>query len=366
MSEVSILYSALCNTFQWNKSRIECFAMIIIGMISAQSVNLANISDHAKQSKKIKYDSIYKRIQRFFTEFDMPLNDIAKFVFTLFDFTSSRLIIDRTNWWYGKKHINYLVLSVRYKNVAIPLLWVALGKCANSTAAERIDIVKRFIICFGKSAISDFCGDREFACIKLLKYLLADEIPFTLRLKRDFKVKNKKGKSVKIKKLFLNMKPGEQRLIRQLLVLKSIVDVVGYKKICGELVILATNHNIESIQDRYINRNQIETMFKAMKTQGFNLEDTHLTDPKRVERLMGAVVISFAWSYKVGDYIDEVSPIKIKSNNQRLRSVFKTGFKFLINLFSNLHNKIKEIISMIALIFNNDYSQIRHINFKWL
>ena len=105
-------------------------------------------------------------------------------------------------------------------------------------------------------------------------------------------------------------------------------------------------------------------MFKAMKTQGFNLEDTHLTDQKRLERLMGAVVISFAWSYKVGDYIDEVSPIKIKSNNQRLRSVFKTGFKFLINLFSNLHNKIKEIISMIALIFNNDYSQIRYINFK--
>ena len=35
----------------------------------------------------------------------------------------------------------------------------------------------------------------------------------------------------------------------------------------------------------------------------------------------------------VGDYIDEVSPIKIKSNNQRLHSVFKTGYKFLINLF---------------------------------
>ena len=83
------------------------------------------------------------------------------------------------------------------------------------------------------------------------------------------------------------MKPGEQRVLRQILVLKSIVDVVGYKKSCGELVIIATNHNIESIQDRYINRNQIETMFKAMKTQGFNLEDTHLTDQKRLERVNG-------------------------------------------------------------------------------
>ena len=53
------------------------------------------------------------------------------------------------------------------------------------------------------------------------------------------------------------MKPGKQRVLKQILVLKSIVDVVGYKKYCGELVIIATNHNIESIQDRYINRNQI-------------------------------------------------------------------------------------------------------------
>ena len=103
-----------------------------------------------------------------------------------------------------------------------------------------------------------------------------------------------------------------------------------------------------------------------MKTQGFNLEDTHLTDQKRLEKLMVTVVISFAWSYKVGGYIDEVSPIKIKSNSQRLRSVFKTGYKFLINLFSNIHNRIKEIISMVSLIFKGDCRKIRYINFKWL
>ena len=366
MSEVALLLNALSGIFQWNKSRLECFSMIVIGMISAQSVNLANISDHAKPNKNIKYESIYKRIQRFFAEFDMPYDDITKLVFILFNLTTCRLIIDRTNWWYGKKHINYLVLSVRNKNVAIPILWVALGKCGNSTTFERIEILKRFIICFGKSAIDDFCGDREFASIKLLKYLLVEEIPFTLRLKSDPKVKNKKGQSVKIKKLFLNMKPGEQRVIPKLLVLKSIVDVVGYKKSNGELVIIATNHNIDSVQDRYINRNQIETMFKAMKTQGFNLEDTHLTEQERVELLMASVVVAFAWSYKVGDYIDEIKPIKIKSNNRRLRSVFKTGYKFLINLFSNIHRRFKEVISLISLIFEDDFEQISLINFNWL
>tara|TARA_B110000908_G_C10199047_1_gene424439 strand:+ start:210 stop:698 length:489 start_codon:yes stop_codon:yes gene_type:complete len=162
------------------------------------------------------------------------------------------------------------------------------------------------------------------------------------------------------------MKPGEQRVFRQMKVLKSIIEVVGYKKTCGELVIITPHHDIDSVQDRYLNRNQIETMCKAMKTQGFNLEDTHLTDQKRVARLMGAVVISFAWSYKMGDYIDEISPIKIKSNNQRLRSFFKTGYKFLINLLSNIHNRIKKITAVIFLIFKADFSNIKYINFKWL
>ena len=154
--------------------------MIIMGMISAQSVNLANIADHVKQVKKIKYESLYKRIQRFFVEFALPFDDIARFIFGLFEFEKCDLIIDRTNWWFGEKPINYLMLSVRYKNVSVPLFWFALKKCGNSPASERIAILKRFVNCFGKAVIGDFCGDREFACIALLKYLLAEAIPFTL------------------------------------------------------------------------------------------------------------------------------------------------------------------------------------------
>lgn len=366
MTETEILLFALEGLFSWNKSRVECFAMIIMGMISAQSVNLANITDHVKQTKKIKYESLYKRIQRFFVEFDLPFDDIARFIFSLFQFEKCNLIIDRTNWWFGGSPINYLMLSVKYKNVSIPLFWVALKKCGNSPGSERIAILKRFVNCFGKAVIGDFCGDREFACIAFLKYLLDEAIPFTLRIKGDCIVKNSRGERVQIKCLFRDMKPGETRVIQQMHVLKHIVDIVAYLKPNGELVILTTNHEISTVQDRYINRNQIETMFKAMKTQGFNLEDTHITKPYRVGRLMGAMAVSFAWSYKIGDYIDEESPIKVKSHGRRLRSVFKTGFKFLINLFSNLHNRFEEFVEIVSLIFKKDKGAYKHINFKGL
>lgn len=366
MSETGILFLALEGVFGWHKARIKCFSMIIMAMISAQSVNLADVADHAKPDHSTKYESLYKRIQRFFVEFKLPFDDIAQFVFNLFKFTSCGLIIDRTNWWFGDKHINYLVLSVRYKNVSIPLFWRALGKCGNSTSKERVEILKRFITCFGKAVISDFCGDREFASIDLLKYLFSESIPFTLRIKGDCKVKNSRGESVQIKSLLRDIKPGETRVMKQILVLKQLVDIVAFLDSRGELVIIATNHNIDMVQDRHINRNQIETMFKAMKTQGFNLEGTHITSPERLERLMGAMVMAFVWSYKLGDYFDKEHPIKVKNHGRRLRSIFKTGFKFLINLFSNISQRTEEFMAVVSLIFHGEIPAFKSINSRWL
>ena len=198
-----------------------------------------------------------------------------------------------------------------------------------------------------------------------MKYLVEEHIPFTLRIKGDSVIKNSTGQKVAIRALLRDVKPGEIRILKNIILLKQTVDVVAYIR-GTELVMLATNHDIDTIQDRYINRNQIETMFKAMKTQGFNLEDTHITNPARLERLMGTMAIAFAWAYKLGDYLDEIHPIKIKSHGRRLRSVFQTGFKFLIRLLSNSTQRINELYAIIKLIFLGQGTPIDSINISWL
>ncbi|TID56450.1 IS4 family transposase, partial [Legionella pneumophila] len=60
----------------------------------------------------------------------------------------------RTNWRWGKKDINILMLSVVYKGIEIPLFWTLLAKGGNSDTRERIEIVQRFITKFGKSMIA--------------------------------------------------------------------------------------------------------------------------------------------------------------------------------------------------------------------
>ncbi|MHB9054834.1 MAG: transposase [Paludibacteraceae bacterium] len=49
----------------------------------------------------------------------------------------------------------------------------------------------------------------------------------------------------------------------------------------------------EIAQKIYKERWQIETAFRAMKTSGFNVEDTHLTDIERIKKLVAFVLIAF-------------------------------------------------------------------------
>lgn len=49
----------------------------------------------------------------------------------------------------------------------------------------------------------------------------------------------------------------------------------------------------------YKKRWEVETCFKAMKSSGFNIEDTHLRDIDRIARLTAMVSIAFVWAYLV-------------------------------------------------------------------
>lgn len=78
----------------------------------------------------------------------------------------------RSNWKYGKKEINYLVLSWRInKHISIPLMFTELDKAGNSNTAERLDLLERFNKIFGFDRIKSLVADREFIGAKRFKEL---------------------------------------------------------------------------------------------------------------------------------------------------------------------------------------------------
>jgi len=63
-----------------------------------------------------------------------------------------------------------------------------------------------------------------------------------------------------------------------------------------------------------------------LKTRGFNLEDTHMTNHERVSKLVAVLAIAFCWAHKVGDWLHEATPIRLKSHQRRAKSIFRYGF----------------------------------------
>ena len=107
-------------------------------------------------------------------------------------------------------------------------------------------------------------------------------------------------------------------------------------------MIVVTNDAPEEALAIYAQRWQIETLFAALKTRGFNLEDTHMTDPERISKLAAVLSITFCWAHKVGDCSPR--PSRSASNPQKdAKSIFRYGFEWIRRQLVNLSTGVKPL-----------------------
>jgi hypothetical protein len=138
---------------------------------------------------------------------------ISKIIFSLLPEKNNLvLILDRTNWQFGDKNINILMLGVSYKNVAFPLMFRMLDKRGNSNTQERIALVEDFISYFGKDVIDCLLADREFIGEDWLNFLNTNGIRYHIRIRNNFKIFNpRKQKEMYAWHLFNSLKIGQIR-----------------------------------------------------------------------------------------------------------------------------------------------------------
>ena len=359
--EINQLTELLRPHFTGNRSRIECMAAIILGLISAGSANLAEVTTFVQG--KLLHDSMYKRIQGFFTEFELCLDQVAAFIMLILPLNGDyRLVFDRTNWKFGKANINYFVLAICYRQVSIPICWINLDKRGCSSDEEKIILLNKFKKAFGFECVSDLLGDREFIGEKLLAYLHNNNVPYTLRIKCDHIIINGKGKKVRADSLFKDLAINEMTVLENISLLGVVCNISAVRDRKKGLIIIATKHSPHQAVKRYEDREQIERMFSALKTRGFKLESTHIVDPNKLERLVGVIAIAFCWAYKMGDHIDDHKAIPRKKHGRRIRSIFKTGFIYLRNLFANIGARSYEFTNVLALSFEKDATAKPFIN----
>jgi len=329
-----------------NLARVKLISLFITALCKVKSISYDKIAS-AFDTDASK-NSSYRRIQRFMAEFDFSMKIVSTLIFNLLpEKTNLTLVLDRTNWKFGTKNINILMLGVSYKNVAFPLMFKMLDKRGNSHTAERIELIKNYIAWFGKDTINCLLADREFIGEKWLEYLNQEKISYHIRIRNNFKVYlYQKQTEIPVFWLFNRLKINELYHYPKLVNLHGQDCYLSGTKTLDregkmEFLIIVSFNKPELALASYKKRWQVETLFRGLKSSGFNIESTHVTDLERLEKLFLLTMIAFVWSYKIGDFIDEtIEKIEIKKHGRRAISVFKYGLDYLSRLLLTGFNKL--------------------------
>lgn len=331
----------------WNLARTKCFVSMIIGLIAAGSVQqhktALGFTGPAKQ------DSICARIRNFLKSFDLNFSDYAKAVVEISQLKDAlSLALDRTNWKFGRIEINLLVLAVVVTDqFSIPLLWKALPKKGNSNTTERIDLLQSFVDIFGSHKIACLVADREFIGKKWIDYLIKNDIPFFIRVKENRLVEWGEG-MCHIGTFFHHLK-GKQKRHIQFDFDGHLLFFAGTLSQDNELVIVISNQDVgHEILRIYKKRWTIELMFGHCKKNGFNLEDTHLVNLDRIEKLLTVVGSALLLCFKAGEREERKSPTPYKKTLQTPAfSTFRRGFDFLRKLLFQVRDQALELLASL-------------------
>ena len=348
MNHINELHKILTQYFKWNKARISCLAQILQALICVRTVNLVQISSSFKS--KAAEDSSYRRIRRFFSNYSFDTTSIVPFVLGLFSLkTNLILILDRTNWKWGKKDINILMLSLAFMGIGIPIFWIVLNTRGNSSTADRISLLKQVLRKIGYKRIQAFVADREFIGEEWFRFLIKEKIPFIIRIKKNVLAGGIQAYlRVPVINLWKN-RGGSKSIINHPILLWGhlLYTSIYQSKKAKEPMIVVSNIEYEDAIEIYKKRWEIETLFGCLKTRGFRMEDTHITDPKRIEKLLFVLAIAFCWSYKAGIIKNKDSPISIKSHGRKSKSLFRIGLDYIRSILFYMETKFDQFLNML-------------------
>ena len=315
------------------RTRRETLVWLVALTIQTGTVSLWRLAGHV--DTRAKTLSVHRRFERFFQYVHLDDSCVARLLVHIMGLQGKpwHLALDRTNWKFGRCHINILMLGVVHGKVCIPLFWVLLDKAGNSNARERTDLMGRLSKVFPEQPIASLSGDREFIGERWMSWLQSQGIPFVLRLKENMYVWNQDHVPVRLSVHTARLRKRQSRILKGTWHLgrdpskpTTPIKIAMMRLKTGEMLIVAASRiRIKTALPTYRNRWGIETLFSALKTRGLGLEDTHMTDPHKLATLMSVLAIAFCLAYKTGLWLARIKPPRHKSHGRLQRSLFALG-----------------------------------------
>ena len=113
----------------------------------------------------------------------------------------------------------------------------------------------------------------------------------------------------------------------------------------GAYLIVVSNRPAQQALEVYQRRWQIEVLFEALKSRGFNFEQTRLREAKRLETLGGVLAVAFCWAWR-----HEIKPITLKTHQRPTTSLFRYGFDAIRQAVLNAADDWQPLEHVLSLL----------------
>lgn len=354
MTNNHTLFKQLCPHFSFNKARLKVLCGLIIGIIRSRDVNLVKLI--AYQTSNATDQSQYRKLQRFFQLWKYDWKESARLTLSKVKKPplGYRLNIDRTNWKFGKTHINILTVGIVIGKVSMPLVWTTLPqttKRGNSNAKQRIALMNKVLKVLPAKDIHSFTLDREFNGYEWLKWLDDNGVAYVLRLRKNTHINGKAARDHRATRHAKNYETSEVYGFQLYFAAKTI------KKGRADYLYVVSNRftPLEALE-MYKSRWSIEVFFGHLKKKGFNLENTHLSEKKKIDKLIAVLALAFLFTIGFGVLLREKGGLNA---HERRKSLFRLALDSLCSMFaqpSKHKGKIELFDSWIT-------SQVEPLNF---
>lgn len=265
------------------------------------------------------------------------------------------LVLDGTKWEIGQTRVQLLTLCILWRGVAIPIWWEDLEKIGHSSQEERKELIENALRRYSLRGMV-LLADREYLGEEWFAFLRRQGIDFVIRLKANVyhqEVNACAGpRQSHLRRRASAKKPGQW-------VDKKIVwNGHTYRYIIAKnlradpkepLVYLLTSlGRAQSAANAYRLRWKIETCFKHLKTNGFDLEAMNVKGKSKRNLMMAVVVFLYVLAVQEGYFATELA----KNCKKTFKHCKKTGLTTLAVSFfrkgvSLFHRKIDDLHDLL-------------------
>ncbi len=219
------------------------------------------------------------------------------------------LILDRTQW----QNRNLMVLSLAWGHHAIPVYWQLLPKRGNSSLAEQKKVIAPVLRLLRSYPVL-VLGDREFHSVQLANWLEERKVDFALRQKKGTCLQDDDAVYRPLKDL--GVQPGISRFYSKISYTKAHqlgkFNLAAYWKrkyrsraSKEPWYILTSLDSLPRTLSCYQARWGIETLFRDLKTSGYNLENTKVNE-RRLIAIVLIISIAYTLATLQGKYLQDI------------------------------------------------------------